>query len=147
MGGFNGGTYASDRFFNQTAARGAPVLDNTLGGKDDLSLVNASESGGVTTLSFARPLNTGSPGDYDLSTGEYKFYGTTDNVEERHAIRSARGVFSAASNFTAIKVLPAADNRAIPKLNEWGLILSGLLLLAFAYAVSFVADKNSFKMR
>jgi hypothetical protein len=57
------------------------AVDTSLGGKADCSLVSSSESGGVTTITFSRKLNTGDP--YDIVFGNSSLfllwaYGSTD---------------------------------------------------------------------
>jgi len=67
--------------------------DTALGGRSDVSRVSGTEQGGVTTLEFLRPLNSGDSRDKALVPGqEYTMitaFGTRDNLTSVHRERGS----------------------------------------------------------
>jgi hypothetical protein len=115
MGGVlpDGTTYGTDRF---AYFRSPPVED----GQQDVTLLGASESDGITTYSFSRPLSTNDPMDFDLAVGSYyiltAFNASSDSLTQRHT-------YADASDF-------AYSFAPVPELPSLAMLLAGLGLLA-----------------
>lgn len=67
--------------------------DTSIGGSSDYQLVNGRESGGVTTIEFTIPLNSGDEYDKILVKGdEVKVllaYGSNDDMTRKHKARTS----------------------------------------------------------
>jgi len=88
--GSDGTAVLEDHFADKLTGHKA---DTALGGKSDTSQVSGTEQGGVTTLEFLRPLNSGDSLDKALVPGqEYTMitaFGTRDNLTSVHRERGS----------------------------------------------------------
>ena len=77
----DGAAYGTDRF---AYFRSPPVQD----AKQDVSLIEVTESGGYTRFTFSRPLSTGDAMDHDLTVGAYHillaYNEVSDSLTDRH---------------------------------------------------------------
>jgi hypothetical protein len=82
----DGTVYGKDAF---AFSRSPPVIDAS----QDVQLLDASESNGVTTYAFSRLLTTGDSADFDLRDGPYYILGafhlTSDSLTDRHTSADA----------------------------------------------------------
>lgn len=112
MGGYNTAAYGGDYFYSSTG-QGCPNCAPTLDTTQNISGLAASESNGVTSLSFSRLLNTNDTAqDYDLSTGLYdvvwafrKGSATGDDLSQYH--NGGRNILAAGVQIAPVPV-PAA---------------------------------------
>lgn len=78
----DGTVYSRDAY---AQFRSPPVADAS----QDVQLLGATESNGVTNISFSRRLNTGDASDFDLTDGPYyilmAFNATSDTLTVRHS--------------------------------------------------------------
>jgi hypothetical protein len=109
----NAASYGLDAF---AFLRNPPVPDLS----QDVTLLTATESNGITSYTFTRRLNTGDPRDFDLTDGPYHilaaFQSTSDDLTVRHS-------FADASELTYVFA-------PVPEPEAAVLFLAGLGLLA-----------------
>jgi hypothetical protein len=113
MGGYKASTdsaYAADYLYTSNGPgcpQCAPTLDTLLtpAGTANIDNVSGSESGGVTTFSFSRALNTGDVnGDFDLTQGSYALLwainSSSDNLAVYHT--GGRGILAQDVRFVPV---------------------------------------------
>lgn len=82
----DGTAYGVDAF---AFLRNPPTIDAS----QDVTLLSATEAGGLTSFSFQRLLNTGDAADFDLTDGEWHilaaFQASSDSLTVRHSFADA----------------------------------------------------------
>ncbi|MCA9148564.1 MAG: PEP-CTERM sorting domain-containing protein [Planctomycetales bacterium] len=79
------------------SARSAPSIDS----QQDITLINADQTGSLTTVEFTRPIVTGDSKDFSLDTGRFvlwAYQSTNDSFTRQH---SAEGTISSRIDFSA----------------------------------------------
>ena len=81
---FVGPYFGSEDSFSIGAQIPAVIVTQFVGDRGDVRAAGRWEHG-IWTLELSRPLNTGSPFDYDLREGSYMGIATFDNAQSKHA--------------------------------------------------------------